>query len=506
MTQKYDRFKSAPWFQEGVKPSVLIGGAGGIGSWLTILLNRAGFETYVYDFDKLEEINMAGQLFMHQSIGMTKVDALAEITRALCREEIIANFVKVDENTMTNEIVFAAFDNIKARKDMFTTWAQNYKGRKDAIFIDGRLTAEQLTIFSIRGDDEVGIEEYKTDHLPDDSVIPELQCTLRQTSHGAAMIAAHMIEMFTNWYSHVLGTDESRNVPFFWEYIIPIGYCSQRDAIKTTVDEPGWLSDSGTFVTLTPEQKETIDEVRNLVSLQESKKEAEPEEDWIRLPFNKSEITTAAASARGWARRNNYQVTEMEEWYCNGIFQFNAMLCTRTDDSQYLILDENGILMDWPLRKGETAELDLTPQEATEVYGFELNSNPFNLPSDELKDYYIIDNKPIHKDTPNIAQLIAESASVGTIQMMTLEEIKDKFGYVVGVDPYRLEETPPLIMGTAGEFDNNTEAQQVFNQQLPPIEEAQSELDRWAETQITNGPAPDLSILEDKNELDDLPS
>lgn len=230
MTQKYDRFKAAPWFQENVKPPVLIGGAGGIGSWLTLLLSRAGFETHVYDFDTLEAVNMAGQLFMHTSIGKPKVYALEDLVSLLCQETIITYNEKVTENTMTNDIVFTAFDNMKARKDMFTTWAQNFRGNRKAIFIDGRLTAEQLTIFCIKGDDEAAFEEYQREHLFDDSVVAELPCTFKQTSHGAAMIAAHMVEQFTNWYaSAVLDRDLSRTAEFFWEYFIPISYHSSRN-------------------------------------------------------------------------------------------------------------------------------------------------------------------------------------------------------------------------------------------------------------------------------------
>lgn len=231
MTQKYDRFKSAPWFQEGVRPPVLIGGAGGIGSWLTLLLNRAGFETWVYDFDTLEAINMAGQLFMHKSIGKPKIDALRDIVQEVCQETIIGNVEKITQDSTTNDIVFSAFDNMKARKDMFTTWAQNFKGNPKAIFIDGRLTAEQLTIFCIKGDDEDAFFEYQMEHLFDDSAVEELPCTLKQTSHGAAMIAAHMVEQFTNWYALVLGKDTSRNAEFFWEYFIPISYQSSRKAV-----------------------------------------------------------------------------------------------------------------------------------------------------------------------------------------------------------------------------------------------------------------------------------
>jgi molybdopterin/thiamine biosynthesis adenylyltransferase len=246
-TQKYDRFKGAPWFQEDVRPAVLIGGAGGIGSWLTLLLNRAGFETHVFDFDSLEAVNMAGQCFMHKSIGKSKVEALGDVVREICQEEIIPYNEEVTADTMTNDIVFSAFDNMKARSIMFHKWKEENRNNKQAIFIDGRLTMEQLTIFCIKGGNQVEIEEYISKHLFDDSEVEEMDCTLKQTSHGAAMIAAHMVAKFTNWYAGILGKDTSRDYPFFWEYIIPIGYTSSYEvevdnsvqAVTEVFDEVG---------------------------------------------------------------------------------------------------------------------------------------------------------------------------------------------------------------------------------------------------------------------------
>ena len=63
MTEEHSsRFKDAPWFPKE-ETNVIVGGAGGIGSWLTLLLSRAGFYPVVYDFDVLEGHNLAGQLY-----------------------------------------------------------------------------------------------------------------------------------------------------------------------------------------------------------------------------------------------------------------------------------------------------------------------------------------------------------------------------------------------------------------------------------------------------------
>ena len=70
------RFSDAPWMKNIQEHIVVIGGAGGIGSWLTLLLSRMGSEIVVYDFDKIEEHNIGGQWFKKEDIGNTKVNAL----------------------------------------------------------------------------------------------------------------------------------------------------------------------------------------------------------------------------------------------------------------------------------------------------------------------------------------------------------------------------------------------------------------------------------------------
>ena len=243
MTEEHSsRFKDAPWFPKE-ETNVIVGGAGGIGSWLTLLLSRAGFYPVVYDFDVLEGHNLAGQLYTQKDaeIGALKVDALKGLCKHFADTDITVMAEKYTKDSMTHNYVFSAFDNMQARKDMFAAWKEyvkeweEFKSVADAahipnislsepIFIDGRLTAEQMQIFCVTPDK---IEEYEK-HLFDDSEVEDAPCTMKQTSHSAAMIASHMVGFFTNHMTNNAVKDKDRTVPFFWEYFIPINYINEN--------------------------------------------------------------------------------------------------------------------------------------------------------------------------------------------------------------------------------------------------------------------------------------
>ena len=243
MTEEHSsRFKDAPWFPKE-ETNVIVGGAGGIGSWLTLLLSRAGFYPVVYDFDVLEGHNLAGQLYTQKDaeIGALKVDALKGLCKHFADTDITVMAEKYTKDSMTHNYVFSAFDNMQARKDMFAAWKEyvkeweEFKSVADVthipniplsepIFIDGRLTAEQMQIFCVTPDK---IEEYEK-HLFDDSEVEDAPCTMKQTSHSAAMIASHMVGFFTNHMTNNAVKDKDRTVPFFWEYFIPINYINEN--------------------------------------------------------------------------------------------------------------------------------------------------------------------------------------------------------------------------------------------------------------------------------------
>ena len=221
-----DRFKDIIWCPQE-RTHCIVGGAGGISSWLCLLLARAGFVPVVYDFDTIEEHNIGGQFFPIRSIGKSKVLQLQESITQFTDIHIMALHEKFEQTSMSNKYMFSGFDNMQARKDMFAVWMRNLntlstEQRKNCIFIDGRLQAERFQIFCIKGDDSASMEEYQKTHLFDDSEVEDAACTMKQTSHTAAIIAGFMVSFFTNFLSNRIDPSSARNVPFSYDFFLPL--------------------------------------------------------------------------------------------------------------------------------------------------------------------------------------------------------------------------------------------------------------------------------------------
>ena len=213
---KKSRFRDADWFEKvdnNVIP-IIVGGAGGIGSWLTLFLSRvlsSSTTIYLYDFDSVEEVNVAGQLYKVSQVGKSKVDAVSYVVKEFSGYDkiITMNEKYTAKDGVSSPIMFSCFDNMQARKDMFNNWKEGLELFPNSLFIDGRLLAEQLQVFFVTPDRIPLYEKY----LFDDKDVPDQSCSYKQTSHFAAAIAAKMVQGFTNWLS------ETAEVPFYYEEI-----------------------------------------------------------------------------------------------------------------------------------------------------------------------------------------------------------------------------------------------------------------------------------------------
>ena len=213
------RFQGLDWYSQDNAPVVVVGGAGGIGSWLAFFLARANFNVTLSDFDTVEKHNIGGQLFKRSQIGKYKAEAVGRNVSEFSANTINAQIVKITEETATHEFMFSAFDNMDARRAMFKVWKRSWNNMNRPIFIDGRLNAEQFQIFCVTPENA---DEYERMHLFNDSEVEDAPCSAQQTTHTAAMIAGHMVGFFTNHITNINLREEVREIPFMYEYFTPM--------------------------------------------------------------------------------------------------------------------------------------------------------------------------------------------------------------------------------------------------------------------------------------------
>jgi len=206
------RFSDAPWYKPGTM--VIVGGAGSIGSWLSLGLSRQEAKIQLFDYDMIDEVNMAGQMYSTSDIGKNKADVMVDQCMAFSANGDVVSMGKYEEDSFSNDFVFSAFDNMAARKLMFEKWvefvtSEDMKG-KPAIFIDGRLTAEEMQIYAVTRKD---IDNYRK-YLWDDKDVPDVACSFKSTTHSSMTIAGFMTAIFNNYITNVHYKAQVREVPF----------------------------------------------------------------------------------------------------------------------------------------------------------------------------------------------------------------------------------------------------------------------------------------------------
>lgn len=186
-------YQALPWFKELKNVEATVVGLGGLGSPLVILLRNFGIDITVFDPDKVEARNVYSQLHSSSDINRYKTDASRKLLRYLGSDTAYRfKKLKFERLSFCKPYVFSCTDNMKARKDLFNAWRLN---PNKELFIDVRLSVESFQIIMVTKDDYGWYE--KT--IWSDDLIPEAQCTLKQTPHIAAIAASMMISTFTNY-------------------------------------------------------------------------------------------------------------------------------------------------------------------------------------------------------------------------------------------------------------------------------------------------------------------
>lgn len=223
MSDAVSRFQGASWYGTVENLHVTVVGCGGIGSWTTLLVKRLNVKTItLFDNDSVEVNNLSGQLFKRSNAGETKVGAL----RSLCNEfstnnTVIATVPERFTNQNLTKVTICGLDNMESRLTVFNRWAELYDNDPEALFIDGRLSAEAFQIFVTQGGNRNSLAEYRKKWLFPDSEGDQTVCSYKQTSFMASMIASFIVNILVNFADNSNSTGKSlleRTVPFYTEY------------------------------------------------------------------------------------------------------------------------------------------------------------------------------------------------------------------------------------------------------------------------------------------------
>ena len=219
------RFSSAIWYENIQKKTIILAGVGGIGSYVGFLLARMKpASMFIYDNDIVEAVNMSGQLYGQSDLGKPKVSALAEMIRNYAGySSIFAISERFTDESEASDIMICGFDNMAARKLFFNKWLSHVQSkpkeeRKNCLFIDGRLAAEEFQVLCIKGDDEYNINRYNNEFLFSDAEADETICSYKQTTFCANMIASYMVNLFVNFCANQCNPLIDRDLPFLTTY------------------------------------------------------------------------------------------------------------------------------------------------------------------------------------------------------------------------------------------------------------------------------------------------
>lgn len=214
------RYSDAEWFNNvnNFASNVAIIGAGGIGSWVALLLSKFSINIRLHDSDRFEKVNQAGQIFLAEHLGMQKSAAISNLCRAVNSESRISSYGHW-EGSSSNlpPIVIVAVDNMYVRKQAFNAWWSRYRTSDNALFIDARLAAELYQIYTIRSKDIRAKERYLKEWFPDADA-DETPCSYKQTAYVAAMLGGRIVNNFVNYFSNQGADLIPRIVPFYIEY------------------------------------------------------------------------------------------------------------------------------------------------------------------------------------------------------------------------------------------------------------------------------------------------
>lgn len=177
---------------------ITIVGAGGIGSFTTVLASKMGFTDIVlFDDDSFEAHNIPNQFASREQVGMSKVDAVKQTAESFGIASVFTRKRQVDENTLfSTPYVASGLDSMSARK---ATWEAIKTSNEDGSikrYWDARIGGQGINIFSVDPNNPDEVAAFESVCLYDDSEASTAPCTARAVIDVMGYVASFMTTQF----------------------------------------------------------------------------------------------------------------------------------------------------------------------------------------------------------------------------------------------------------------------------------------------------------------------
>lgn len=200
-------------------------------SYIAFMLSRMRpYNLTLYDDDTVEPVNMSGQLYGSRHLGWDKVRATSDIVAEFSDYYSTTCFRRrFTAGSAPAKIMICGFDNMQARTVFYNRWktyveALTEAEKKDCLFIDGRLAAEEFQVFCITGTDTFNMAKYESEWLFSDDEADATVCSYKQTTYMANMIGSIVVNLFTNFCANQCDPVIPRDLPFFTSYDASLMY------------------------------------------------------------------------------------------------------------------------------------------------------------------------------------------------------------------------------------------------------------------------------------------
>lgn len=170
--------------------TIIIIGAGAVGSWTTLSLAKMGFGNItVFDHDEVDEVNISSQFYPISAIGKKKVVALQELVEDMTGFKVNVIPEKFTGTMLAADIVISAVDSMEVRKLVFDSCKLVDK------FIDPRMGAESMLIYTFNP--KTDKDKYEASWYSDSNALAEA-CTAKATIYCANVIAGMIAKIVKN--------------------------------------------------------------------------------------------------------------------------------------------------------------------------------------------------------------------------------------------------------------------------------------------------------------------